>query len=161
MIESADPAAENTNRRKILAIASGGGHWEQMMLLRDAFAGHDVYYATTLAGLPVRNGIVSASVVSDCNRDEPLKMLRCAWDMFRLILREKPDVVISTGALPGLIGIALGHFMRRKTIWVDSIANVEELSMGGRYARWFADLRLTQWEHLAIPGGAEYVGALL
>ena len=38
--------------RRLLAIASSGGHWQQLMRMRPAFAGTEVTYATTLAGLP-------------------------------------------------------------------------------------------------------------
>lgn len=69
----------------------------------------------------------------------------------RLVLAVKPDVVVSTGAAPGLIGLLAGKMLGAKTIWVDSIANVEELSLSGRLAMLFADRTYTQWEGLARP----------
>jgi hypothetical protein len=38
--------------------------------------------------------------------------------------------------------------MGARTIWLDSIANVDELSLSGQMAGRFADLWLTQWPHL-------------
>ena len=34
-----------TGRRRVLAVASGGGHWVQLLRLRPAFEGCDVTYA--------------------------------------------------------------------------------------------------------------------
>jgi hypothetical protein len=48
-----------------------------------------------------------------------------------------------------------------RTIWIDSIANVEELSLSGRRIGKHAHLWLTQWPHLAAPGGPRYEGSVL
>ena len=42
-----------------------------------------------------------------------------------------------------------------------NIANTERLSLSGRLARPVADAWLTQWAHLARPGGPDYIYALL
>jgi hypothetical protein len=73
----------------------------------------------------------------------------------------RPDVVISTGAAPGYFAILFGKKLGAKTIWLDSIANVDELSMSGRAVGKYADLWLTQWEHLATEGGPDFIGAVL
>ncbi|GIW73864.1 MAG: hypothetical protein KatS3mg103_0386 [Phycisphaerales bacterium] len=43
--------------------------------------------------------------------------------------------------------------MGARTVWVDSIANVEEMSMTGRLVGPYATLWLTQWPHLAQGDG--------
>ncbi len=50
---------------------------------------------------------------------------------------------------------------RARTVWIDSIANIERLSLSGARARPVADVWLTQWAHLARPDGPEYWGAVL
>jgi UDP-N-acetylglucosamine:LPS N-acetylglucosamine transferase len=131
------------------------------MLLSDAFVGHDVRYATTIAGLAERSGISNAALVTDCNRNEPVRALRCALGLFRLTLRHRPDVVISTGALPGVMALAIGRLLGARTIWVDSIANAEEFSMAGKLSRRYADLWLSQWPHVAEAAGARWEGSVL
>ena len=54
-----------------------------------------------------------------------------------------------------------GRLMGARTIWLDSIANVEELSMSGRRIGHYVDLWLTQWPHLAQPEGPHYMGSVL
>ncbi len=147
---------------KILAIASGGGHWEQLMLLRPALADADVKYITTLAGLPTRCGITDYALVHECNRNDLRKLAANTLKLSWILARYRPDVVISTGALPGLIAIALARIIfRKRTIWVDSVANGKEFSMSGRMAKHFSSLWLTQWEEVAHATGASYFGRVI
>ena len=88
-------------------------------------------------------------------------MLKCAWGIYRLLRRLKPDVVLSTGAAPGFFAVRLASLMGIRTVWVDSIANGEELSLSGQKAGRFVDLWVTQWEHLAKPDGPHYFGNVL
>ena len=74
------------------------------------------------------------------------------------MIKERPDVVVSTGAAPGYFGIRFGKLVGARTIWIDSIANAEELSLSGLKAGKHVDLWLTQWEHLAQQEGPHYHG---
>lgn len=147
--------------RRVLAVASAGGHWQQLMEIRPAFAGHTVQYVTTLDGLPAQFEAHPATIVRDCNRDAPLAVLVCLAQLVICVLRTRPHVVISTGALPGVIALALGRLVGARTIWVDSVANAETMSMSGKLARRFAHLWLSQWEHVATQAGATYLGRVL
>lgn len=80
----------------------------------------------------------------------------------RIILTERPDVVITTGSFPALFALAIAKTMvRAKTIWVDSIANVDQLSSSGSLARHVADVCLTQWPALRAGHKPAYWGAVL
>ncbi len=147
--------------KKVLAISSGGGHWVQLLRLRPAFAGSKVVYATVREGYRKDVGDEAFRLIPDGNRWEKFKLLRSAVSIFLLVLRERPDVVISTGAAPGYFGVRFGKWFGAKVIWVDSVANAEELSMSGQKAGAFVDLWLTQWEHLAIEGGPRWMGSVL
>ena len=148
-------------RPRLLAIASGGGHFHQLAALAPAFDGHEVTWATTLPGLAEERGLGAAVIVPDCNRNEPVAALRSALAIRRLVRRLRPAAVVSTGALPGVIALWAGRRAGARTLWVDSVANAEEMSMSGRLARRVADLRLSQWPHVAEAEGAEHAGSVL
>lgn len=131
------------------------------MLLRPALDTFDVEYATTFEGFAARERISRVHILPDSNRHRPLRTIACFIASWRLIRATRPDFVISTGALPGLICAIVGRMHGARTIWIDSIANSEKVSMSGWCARWFSGLWLTQWEHLARPKGPSYDGALL
>lgn len=149
-------------RTKVVAIASGGGHWTQLLRLRPAFEGCEVVYVSTIDGHADQVQGATFRCVPDASRWERRRALLCLVKVGWLLVRERPDVVVSTGALPGYFAIAVGKaVLRKRTVWIDSIANADELSMSGRKAGRFADVWLTQWEHLAGDDGPAWAGSVL
>ncbi|WP_217640003.1 UDP-N-acetylglucosamine--LPS N-acetylglucosamine transferase [Palleronia marisminoris] len=131
------------------------------MLLSDAFEGSEVWFACTDARQGIRYELANFVAIEDYSQDEPLKMLKGLYGTFRILRRIRPDVVLSTGAAPGLLCLLWGRVFGARTIWVDSIANSEGLSLSGRLAQRIAHLVLTQWEHLATETGAQYRGSII
>jgi UDP-N-acetylglucosamine:LPS N-acetylglucosamine transferase len=146
--------------KRILAVASSGGHWVQLRRLRPAFEGHDVAYLTTDRGHRSEVGSARFYAVRDGNRTNKLALLVSALQIGRVLLRERPEVVISTGAAAGYLAIRAAKLLGARTVWIDSVANVDELSLSGRLASEKADLCLTQWSHLA-EGPVTYAGSVL
>ena len=147
--------------KRILAISSGGGHWVQLLRLRPAFDGHEVLFATVSAGYRTEIGDAPFQMVPDATRWNKFGILRCTAAIVLLLARVRPDIIVSTGALPGYLAVRLGHLFGARTVWLDSIANVEVLSLSGQSIGRHADLWLTQWEHLARPEGPLHRGAVL
>lgn len=146
--------------KRILAIASAGGHWVQLLRLRPAFETVEVIYATTNAGLRHQVPDSAFYVVRDANRWDKWGMLIMVFQVAWLMFRVRPDVVVTTGAAPGYFAIRCGRLLGAKTLWLDSIANSEELSHSGKLAGNVAHAWLTQWPELAGPANAlEHNGA--
>ena len=99
--------------------------------------------------------------INDATRWGKVPLLLLAMRIVWVLLCERPDVVITTGAAPGFFAVMFGKFIGARTIWLDSIANVDEMSKSGKMAGRYADLWLTQWPHLAEAGGPEYAGTVL
>lgn len=144
----------------ILAVASGGGHWVQLLRLKSAFENYEVSYVSTLAGLTVQNSKVF--LVRDASRTDKLGLVILAIQLLRIIVTLRPSAVVTTGAAPGVIALRIAKLFGARTVWVDSIANVEEVSLSGLLARKHADLWLTQWPHLVEKyDGLQFRGSVL
>ena len=149
-------------QRRVLVIASGGGHWVQMRRLRPAFEGHDVAYVSVYPDYAEDVAGHRFYAVTDITRLSLAKLLILVPQFVRILLAERPDVVITTGSAPGLVGIAIAKAITKaRTVWIDSIANCERMSSSGKQARRFADEWLTQWPELSTPSGPHYWGAVL
>ena len=148
-------------KKKILAVSSGGGHWVELLRLRQAFEGHDVVFVTVDEAYRSEAGSARFYTIQDVTRWNKLRWVQTFAKLAWILLRERPDVVVSTGALPGYFSLRLAKLFGAKTIWLDSIANAEELSMSGQKIGKFADLWLTQWPHLSKPNGPLYRGTVL
>lgn len=148
-------------RRRVLAIASGGGHWVQLLRLRPAFEGCDVTYATVRQDYAEDVPGARVLVFPDATRWNKLRLIAQALRVLWILLRVRPHVVVTTGAAPGFFAIRLGRLLGVRTVWIDSIANVEHLSLSGERIGRYAHLWLTQWQHLARPTGPRHAGSVL
>ena len=149
------------NRVKVMLVASSGGHWVQLNRLLPAFDGCEKIFVTTAAKYRSAVDGNKFLLVPDASRWNKLRVLWLALVTLKHVVTVRPDVIVTTGAAPGYFALLFGKKIGAKTIWIDSIANVEELSMSGRMAGKYADLWLTQWEHLAAPNGPVFMGAVL
>jgi len=148
---------------KICLAASSGGHLSQLRKIAGAWSGRSVFWVTTVDIVNRSLGDGSrVYAVGECNREHLLRLVSVLFRCIYIVLKERPDVVISTGAASGCLMCLLGRFGGAKVVWLDSITNVERISLSGRLTRPFADLFLVQWPDLAerYPG-VEYVGAVI
>ncbi|MGA3171436.1 MAG: UDP-N-acetylglucosamine--LPS N-acetylglucosamine transferase [Chthoniobacteraceae bacterium] len=146
---------------RVLAVASGGGHWVQLQRLRPAFDGCDVAFASVKDGYRTDVSGKRFYVIPDSNMQQKIALVRTAIMVLLVLLRERPQVIISTGAAPGYFAVFFGKWMGARTIWLDSVANAEKLSLSGEKAGRYADLWLTQWAHLARESGPRFYGSVL
>jgi len=146
---------------RVLAVSSGGGHWVQLLRIADAFQKSDVTFVTTHASYRPQVARHNFHAINDSSRSDKLGLVKTAVQLARIVWIEKPDIVVSTGAAPGYIALRIGRLIGAKTVWLDSIANVDELSLSGKKVGRYADLWLTQWPHLESPGGPHYGGSVL
>jgi hypothetical protein len=135
----------------VFAIASIGGHWIQLLRLMPLFSANNVSFLSTKSSLSDTVAGHRYLLVPDANRNNKLKLMKCCLSIGAKIIISRPKVIVTTGAAPGLFGIIIGKILGVKTIWIDSIANVEQLSLSGKIASKVADRVYTQWEHLSTP----------
>lgn len=148
--------------KKVLAVASQGGHLVQLMRLKRVFDGYDTYYVSNAKDVGSFYNLEKYFSVNDASLSKKIDLIILAFRVFIIVLKVRPDVVISTGAAPGFFAIMFGKIFGAKTIWIDSIANAETLSVSGSKVGRFSDLRLTQWEHLSDKNkGIIYFGRVL
>lgn len=148
-------------RKRLLAIASAGGHWKELVRLAPLLDAYDVTYVTTDVGYRADVEGQPFRTVTEASRWEKFKLLRSALEVLWILVRLRPGVIVTTGAAPGWFALAIGKRLGARTIWIDSFANGERLSMSGERAGAHADLWLTQWPELARPEGPEYAGSVL
>lgn len=152
-----------TKKVKICLAASAGGHLNQLLKLTDSWAGHDTIYVTTTEVVRDRlKKFGTVYVVGECNRQHPVKVLKVLFKCLRIVFYERPEVVISTGAAIGCIICFLGKVIGAKLIWIDSITNVQRLSLSGRMVRHISDLFFVQWPELVHKyKKVEFAGTLI
>ncbi|WP_018626107.1 hypothetical protein [Niabella aurantiaca] len=135
--------------KRILAVASAGGHWVQLLRLVPAFEGHTVSFLSTKENFEEMVAPHRFYFVRNATRWNKLGVLRTFFLVVGIVRKARPDVIVTTGAAPGLLAIIAGRLCGAQTLWIDSIANAECLSLSGKIASVFAHRALTQWRDLA------------
>lgn len=140
------------NKKKIFAVASIGGHWVQLLRIARQMEGeYEVVYLCTHPKCQTMVEGQKFYLMDDYSRWDMWKVIPSFFNLLWIIAKERPKAIITTGAAPGLVCLMAGKVWGCKTIWVDSIANVQHLSASGRVALRFASRIYTQWKDLATP----------
>jgi UDP-N-acetylglucosamine:LPS N-acetylglucosamine transferase len=117
--------------------------------LKPAFEGTELYFMSTKESFAAMVPDHEFFAIPDSNRKNKLDIIRSFFKIYGIVRKERPDLIITTGAAPGLMALFAGKLCGAKTIWIDSIANVEKLSLSGKIALKIADRVYTQWPDLA------------
>lgn len=154
---------DKRGRLRICLAASAGGHTSQLLKLAESWNGYETFCVTTTEVVREKlSRFGTVYVVGECNRKYPLRVVKVLMQCIRILFKEKPDVVLSTGAAAGCLLCLFGKIMGAKVIWIDSITNVERISLSGRMVRYIADLFLVQWPELASRyKKVEFVGTVI
>ena len=150
---------------KLAFIASSGGHLEQLSMLRPLMERYDSFVITEKTPYQPSHYCDRSYELQQVNRHERLFVLKLILNGFssmRIFLKEKPDMVISTGALAVIPFCLISKLLfRRKLIFIESFAKVTTPTLTGRLLYRFADQFYVQWESmLEIYPKAIYLGGI-
>lgn len=150
--------------KKLCMVSSSGGHWEELLCLGELTAEYDTFLVTEKGEQFFGKEMPNTYYVEQINRKEKgflLHFIQLFIKAFKIIKKEKPDVVITTGALVAFPFCFLAKLFRKKVIYIESFARVNEKSLTGKLVYPFADLFIVQWETmLKCYPKAKYTGGI-
>ena len=152
-----------TERLQLLLVCSSGGHLAQLAALQPWSRDHDrhwVCFDTPEAVSLLRDEQVSwAYHPTTRNVVNLVRNLGLAW---RVLRRERPDVVISTGAGVAVPFFVLARMLGISTIYLEVYDRIDTPTLTARLCRPFTDRMLVQWpEQQRLYAGAHVVGCVL
>ena len=147
--------------KKIGLICSAGGHYTEMLQLWETFEGYPKFLLT-YREITTKDQ-QDAYYVENIFRG-PLAFIKGIAKTFMILLRERPDILFSTGSEIAAPAFYFGKLLfGTKLIYLGCSAQVYQPSLTGRFVYPITDLFLVQWEPLLKKYGpkAKYVGGLL
>jgi len=147
---------------KICFAASSGGHLEEISRLGRIKDNRDCFLLTEKGSFSESHFCDRVYYVSQINRKELFFLPKFLWlfaRSFQVLRAEKPDYIITTGALAAYPVCLLAKVMGGKIIYIESFARVDTASFTGKLMYSIADLFIVQWEEAlqffpkAIYGG--------
>ncbi len=145
---------------KICLVCSHGGHLAEMLHLQEAFEGHETFFITYDS---VRTRELERKYLLKNIGKNPLLMAYALFFIFRILRKEKPKLIISTGAEIAIPTFYLAKLFRIKTIFIESWTRVLQPTGTGRIVYPVSDVFLVQWERLLPRYGkkVKYEGAIV
>jgi UDP-N-acetylglucosamine:LPS N-acetylglucosamine transferase len=148
---------------KICLVCSHGGHFTETLQILDAFEGHDIFFATYYSSRQEDVTAIARAYFVENIGYSVWRMARATFWSLRVLLREKPDVIVSLGAEIALPFFYWAKLLRIKTVFIESWCRVEDLSRTGRLVYPVAGVFLVQWPQLLGACGprAQFKGAVI
>lgn len=148
---------------RVLLVCSPGGHLQQMLALEPAWRGTEHTWVT-LPGADVEAALAGEGVVlahGPTNRSAK-NLLRNGVLAWRLLRRQRPEAILSTGAGVAVPFFVLGRLLRIRLVYVESVTRTESISLTGRLVYLLADRFFAQWPAAAERlRKADYAGSVL
>ncbi len=138
--------------KKICLISSSGGHFEQLKMLSKLNKKYNTFIVTEKTDYNKDDKKIDYFIIQ-VNRKEKLfvlKMLVILFKSFSIFIKEKPDIIISTGVLAAIPMMFIAHFFKKKVIYIESFAKINSPTMTGNliYKHHIADRFYVQWQSM-------------
>lgn len=136
---------------KLCFAASSGGHFEQLTMLKPLMEKYDSIVVTEETEYKAVIQGQKMYYLHQVNRKEktmPLWMMVNALISLKLMIVEKPDVIITTGVLAVIPLCILAKVFRKKLVFIESFAKISSPTETGKLIYKFADRFYVQWESM-------------
>jgi beta-1,4-N-acetylglucosaminyltransferase len=138
---------KNSRNLKICLSCSIGGHFTQMLELKEVYEKYEHFFVTN-PGTQTISALASERKYFIPERVKKGIFLKQLFLSINILYKEKTDVIITTGSGDAFWICVLGKLLGKKVVYIESFARVITPSKFGKVAYKFADLFLYQWEKL-------------
>lgn len=155
-------------KKKVMFIASTGGHLNELLQLKELFNYYDYHIVTekTSSNLNLRKkyGKKIDYVVYGTKDHKFTYIFKLLYNCFKelfIYLKVRPKYIVSTGAHIAGPMCLIGKIFRSKVIFIETFANSSSKTITGKLVYKFADLFVVQWESmLKLYPNAKYYGSI-
>jgi UDP-N-acetylglucosamine:LPS N-acetylglucosamine transferase len=149
---------------KICFAASSGGHFEQISMLKPLMEKYDSFLVTEKTEYSFEIDNENMYFLNQINRNEKfalLKLLGISCTSLYIFLKEKPDLIITTGVLAVIPLCLIAKLFGKKLIYIESFAKISSPNKSGELLYKYADQFYVQWPQMkSVYPNAIYVGGI-
>jgi len=134
---------------KVCLVGSSGGHLAHLQLLREFWTDQQRFWVTF--DKPDARSLLKGERRINCffptNRN--LKnLVKNTWLAFKVLRRERPDVVISSGAAVAVPFFYVSKLLRIKTVYIEVFDRIDAPTLTGKLVYPVTDLFVVQWPEM-------------
>lgn len=147
---------------KVCLVGSSGGHLTHLYLLKNFWENEERFWVTF--DKPDSRSLLKDEKVYNCyyptNRSI-LNLVRNSVLAIKLLFKEKPDLIISSGAAVAVPFFYFGKLLRKKTIYIEVFDRIDSPTLTGKLVYPVSDKFIIQWKELrkVYPKGS-YLGGI-
>ena len=147
---------------KICFVSSSGGHWEHLQKLKPLADKYEGFFVTekTQFDAPLASYFMMQTDLKD--KLMPFKMLVNSVKALKIWIKEKPDLIITTGTMVAYPFYLLSIICKKKFIFIETFGRANMPTVAGKLMEKHSDMFIVQWEtqkkhyKKAIYGGCLY-----
>lgn len=134
---------------KVCLVGSSGGHLTHLYMLKKFWEHEDRFWVT----FPKEDAksLLKNEKTYSCyyptNRNFK-NLIKNTFLAFKILLKEKPDLIISSGAAVAVPFFYIGKLFRIKTIYVEVFDRINKPTVTGRLVYPVSDIFVVQWEEM-------------
>lgn len=134
---------------KICLVGSSGGHLTHLYMLKDFWKDKDRFWVTF--DKEDAKSVLKGEKVYNCyfptnrNIKNLIKNTRLA---IKVLKKEKPDIIISSGAAVAVPFFYIGKILRSKTIYIEVFDRINKPTLTGKLLYPVTDKFIVQWEEM-------------
>ena len=133
----------------------------ELLQLKEAFEKENHFFVTNKRINSVELAKKEKVYFVECPGRNPLKLAKNVVQALKVFLKEKPDIVISTGADTAIPLCLIAKMFGKKVVFIESFCRIDELSLSGKIMYGKADLFFVQWPELKGKfSGTKYEGSV-
>lgn len=134
---------------KICLVGSSGGHLTHLYMLKPFWKNHDRFWITfdkeDARSVLKDERMIPCYYPTNRSIKALIKNLFLAWGILR---RERPDLIISSGAAVAVPFFYLGKMFRIKTIYIEVFDRIDKPTLTGRLVYPVSDRFIVQWKEM-------------
>ena len=132
---------------KICLVGNSGGHLYQLHILKDWWSRYDRFWVTfdrvDARSLLHEERSYSAYFPATGNL---LNLIRNTFLAFRILMKERPDLIVSTGAAVAVPFFYVGKLFGSKLVFIEVFDRIDSPTLTGRMVHPVADAFILQWD---------------
>lgn len=134
---------------KICFVGSSGGHLNHLYLLKPFWQDKDRFWVTfdQTSSRSLLEGERFYPVYYPSNRSIKALIIN-TWRAIRVLRKERPDLIISSGAAPAIPFFYIGKLMGAKLIYIEVFDRIDMPTITGRLCYLVADKFIVQWDEM-------------
>lgn len=138
------------NKKKLLKVClvgSSGGHLTHLYMIKDFWENHDRFWVTF--DKEDARSILDGEKIYPCYFPTNRNLVNLVKNLvlaIKILNKEKPDILISSGAAVAVPFFYLGKLMGKKLIYIEVYDRINKPTLTGRLVYPIVDKFIVQWE---------------